>query len=120
MKKVLKVAAIVIAGVAAFAVWQLVSSGIIGTPEVPVSELNYNTQQHCSKAAIVKGKVTQHIGDAGYEIEQGGSTLRLAVPKQGSKTPPLPAVGKNIEAHVFVACSSGTALVMGNSFSELP
>jgi hypothetical protein len=106
--------------VIAYVVQDFTSSRIIGTPVIPIGELKYNTKENCGKAATVKGEVLQYIGDEGYEIGQDGQTLRVLVPKSEGKARPLPAIGKNIEANVFMVCSSGNVLVTGVSFSELP
>ena len=116
----MKTVLIGIAVVIGLALWHLISSRFIGTPVVPISELNHNTKEHCGKVAIVKGKVLQLAGDSGYEIGQDGVTLYVAVGKPNGKARPLPSVGKNIEAHVVLVCDTGRALAMGASFSELP
>lgn len=107
--------------VATLVLWQLISGRVIWTPTVSISELRYNSKENCGKAAKVKGKVMQHINDDGYEIGQGGATLRVAISKSNGKPRgPLPEIGKNIDAKVILACSELSVLVIGSSFSELP
>jgi hypothetical protein len=106
--------------IAVFMVWQLIPSHSIGTPTLSISDLQYGAKENCGKAADVRGKVVRLINNYGYEIEQDGVSLRVAVGKQGGKSRPLPAIGQNIEAHLLFVCSSRSALVMGTSFSELP
>jgi hypothetical protein len=118
MKKKLKGIAVVISIVVAFTVWKLISTRSIGTPVVSISELRYNAKEHCVKFAIVKGKVLRHIRDAGYEIEQDGVTLPVAVGTRTNRL--LPAVGKNIEADLMLVCSDGNVMYVGSSFSEQP
>lgn len=116
----MKTVLIIVGILAVFIVWQLISSRSIGTPMLSISDVKYGTKENCGKAANVRGKVLELISDEGYEIEQDGVSLRVAVGKPGGKARPLPTVGKNIEAHLFLVCSSGSAIVMGTSFSELP
>jgi len=120
MKKGLKAVLVTVGIFVAFTGWKLISSRAFATPTIPIGELMYGTEDNCGKMAIVKGKVVAHPSDEGFEIEYDGISLPIAVGKPNGRPRPLPAIGKNVEAHVFLVCQTGSRMVIGNSFTEIP
>lgn len=106
----------VIVVLAAFVLWEMISTRWIGTPVIGIDDLMFHSEENCNKYAIVKGKVLRYVGDKVYELDLDSVPVLIAVRRK-----PLPAVGKNIAANVYVLCSNGKASgLLSDSFTEQP